>query len=293
MTYDNSYHQPVLKTELMEHFCLTNNSFVIDGTVGFGGHANAILNDYPDIHYIGFDRDEAAVNYATKRCQSFQNFKIIQQPFSTMVDYINKHHLTPTHILLDLGVSSYQIDHSNRGFTFQKEEVLDMRMDQSTQLTAHHILNEYSKDTLATIFYTNSDVRNSHQIADSIVSARSLSSLTTTTDFANCIKKAGRYKSRSHYISVLTRCFQAIRVEVNQEMHELTTTLNQLLNCSMPLVLAIITFQPNEDRFVKSFIKQHNLSQASKKPFRLSYHQCKGNPRAKSALLRIIHLPGN
>ena len=106
----------------MDHFCLTNNSFVIDGTVGFGGYANAILNDYPDIHYIGFDRDEAAVNYATKRCQSFQNFKIIQQPFSTMVDYINKHHLTPTHILLDLGFPHIKLITQIEGSHFKRRK---------------------------------------------------------------------------------------------------------------------------------------------------------------------------
>ena len=128
MDYKN-YHVPVLVSQLMTHFQLVADAIVVDGTMGFAGHASEILSQYPDIHYYGFDKDLEAIKVSKKRMKEFKHVKIVNSPFSSMFDHLGERNIIPTHILLDLGVSSFQIDQSLRGFTFQKDEPLDMRMD--------------------------------------------------------------------------------------------------------------------------------------------------------------------
>lgn len=285
---NNTYHIPVLVEQLLNNFQLDQNSVIIDGTIGFGGHAGEILSQYPTATYIGFDKDIMAINYTMKQYQEYEKLSIVNQPFSSIPQYITKHNIQPSHILLDLGVSSYQIDQSNRGFTFQKDEPLDMRMNMDEQLSASDVLNTYSKDELMVLFKDEGDIRFPDKLVKTIIEFRSDTLFATTHDLVACAKRSFYFKSRRHYISMLTKIFQAIRVEVNQEMSELSNILNDLLKMSAKIIVGIITFQPNEDRLLKTFIKENKLEQVAKKPFRLSYNECKGNPRAKSASLRIF-----
>lgn len=283
------YHQPVLVQSLLTHFNLANNSIVFDGTMGFAGHAEAILLNYPSIRYVGFDKDVAAISIAKKRCERFSDVQIINAPFSSMFEHAKEGAGPPTHILLDLGVSSFQIDQSNRGFTFQKNEPLDMRMDTNASLTAHQILQDYSHDALVELFETQGDIRGPQKLVNEIISKRNGNHLNTTFDLVDCVKYGFFVRSRHQFIAMCTKVFQAIRIEVNGEMNELKTFLHHVLNYSGTIV-AIITFQPNEDRYLKAFIKDHGLIRITKKPLQSSYQECKKNPRERTAKLRIFQI---
>lgn len=284
-----TYHTPVLLFPLLNHFGVDDQSIIFDGTLGFAGHAINILEQYPNSYYVGFDRDTFAIEEATKNCRKFPNFKAIKASYSSMLDYATTQNIKLTHILLDLGVSSYQIDQSNRGFTFQKDEPLDMRMDTSASLTAKEVLDSYTKDQLVELFMVEGDIRSPEKLVERIVEKRNKNQLNTSFEFLDCIKKSFFFKSRNQYIATATKLFQAIRVEVNNEMAELKKILADLLN-QTNITVAIITFQPNEDRLVKAFIKENKLAVVQKKPFMASYNECKKNPREKSAKLRIFYI---
>jgi 16S rRNA (cytosine1402-N4)-methyltransferase len=283
----NTFHCPVLLDLLKLSFNLSKLSIVFDGTLGFGGHAEAILRSYPEAKYVGFDRDIHALKIAKKRCEKHVNFSVIQESFSNIIEYIKVNKCVPTHILLDLGVSSFQIDQSKRGFSFQQDEPLDMRMDIQEELTANIVLNTYSKEALIQIFQEEGDIRSPNRLVDVIIENRKKAPLETTEDLKACIKKSFKFSSRQRYISMMTRVFQAIRITVNNEMGELKSVLNGLLEFK-GITVAVITFQPNEDRFVKKFVKEHKLERITKKPLMHTYQECKANPRAKSAKLRIF-----
>lgn len=284
-----TYHIPVLIHQLLDRFELSNDAVICDGTMGFAGHASEILNQYPNCHYYGFDKDNFAIEMAEKRCEAFPNVKIINQPFSTMFDFIEENQIQPTHILLDLGVSSFQIDQSKRGFSFQKNEPLDMRMDTSATLTAKTVLNQYSKEELINLFQEEGDIKFPNKLVAEIINLREHSKLNTTFDLVQCVKQGCFVKSRRQFISMCTKVFQAIRIEVNGEMEELKNVLSKLLSLSN-VIVAIITFQPNEDRLIKAFVKDNQLQKISKKPIQATYQEAKKNPREKSAKLRIFQV---
>lgn len=287
---NNSYHTPILVNPLLDHFNLDDSSVIIDATLGFGGHAEAILSKYPTLDYVGIDRDPFALEYAQNRCQKFPNFRGMHGRFSTMIQRIQDGLTYPTHVLMDLGVSSYQLDQSKRGFSFQREEPLDMRMSPNEGMSASTILMTYSETALTDMIQVGGDIRGAHRFAAAIIAARKKSILSTTSDVVQCIKQSMPCRSRREFIALTTRIFQAIRIEVNQELQELQVTLNGLATLNIPLTIAVISFQPNEDRWVKQFMKTAHVSPMHKKPFKESYHACKNNPRATSALLRLFRL---
>ena len=287
MNYNHN-HTPVLVNYLIDNFQLSNSAVVIDGTMGFAGHAKSILNLYPSINYYGFDKDTFAIESAIKECDAFDHVTIFNQPFSTMFETIAEYPIKdPTHILLDLGVSSYQIDSSQRGFSFQKDEPLDMRMDKSQELTAEGIINQYSKDALRLLLVEEGNVRQPDRLVENILKTRDNTPIKTTFQLIEIIKKSIFVRSRSQLIAEVTKVFQAIRVAVNDEMGELNSFLENVLQLK-GVVVAIITFQPNEDRKVKHFVKQHKLEVITKKPLQSTYQERKKNPREKTAKLRIF-----
>ena len=284
-----SYHVPVLLFPILNYFGVNNQSIILDGTLGFGGHASELLLLAPNACYIGFDRDKFALNHAKELCGEYSGFSAVNQSYSSMFQYCKEKSIKCSHLLLDLGVSSFQIDQSERGFTFQKDEPLDMRMDQHALLTAKEVLATYSDAQLIHLFSEEGDIKNSQKLVSNIMIARDNNKLDTSFQLLDCIKRAFFFKSRSHYIAMATKVFQAIRVEVNNEMGELKSILADLLTVS-DITVAIITFQPNEDRLVKSFIKENKLECVQKKPFMASYNECRQNPREKSAKLRIFYV---
>tara|TARA_B100001142_G_scaffold288727_1_gene305073 strand:+ start:160 stop:1026 length:867 start_codon:yes stop_codon:yes gene_type:complete len=284
-----TFHQPVLVPHLLSNFNLNNNAIVVDATLGFAGHATAILNAYPNVHYIGFDKDPMAIDVSKQRCQGFPNVDIIQATFSSIPTALNERCITPTHVLFDLGVSSYQIDQSDRGFTFQRDEPLDMRMNPNQTTLAKDILNNQSKEALLKMFKEEGDIRFPEKLVDIILTQRDTQPFSTTMDLVSCIKRGFFVKSRPQFIAICTKVFQAIRVTVNNEMGELRTTLAAML-AYRGATIAVISFQPNEDRCVKQFVKANQLTKITKKPLQSTYAECKKNPREKSAKLRIFQV---
>ena len=160
-------------------------------------------------------------------------------------------------------MSSYQIDSSQRGFSFQKDEPLDMRMDKSQELTAEVVINQYSKDVLRLLLVEEGNVRQPDRLVENILKTRENTPIKTTFQLIEIIKKGIFVRSRSQLIAEVTKVFQAIRVAVNDEMGELNSFLENVLQLK-GVIVAIITFQPNEDRKVKQFVKQHKLKQLQK-----------------------------
>ena len=283
------YHQPVLVNYLMAHFNITKDSIIVDGTLGFAGHASHILQAYPKLPYIGFDKDPFALNKAKERLALYTNVQTVHAPFSTLFNWTNDHNIKPTHILLDLGVSSFQIDQSSRGFTFLKDEPLDMRMNPNVGKNAAYILNNYTALELENILTHKAGIKQPERLIDHIVATRKRTPYTHTFQLVDTIKGAIRVSSRARFISECTRIFQAIRVEVNQEMGEIDQFL-QVLKEQTGICVGVITFQPNEDRKLKTFLKENQIKLVTKKPLAATYHECKKNPRERTAKLRIFNV---
>ena len=164
-----------------------------------------------------------------------------------------------------------------------------MRMNTSQSLTAEKVINTYSKEELVTILIEQGNVKFPNKFVEKIIETRSTENITSTFQLIELIKTSFFFKSRPQFIAETTRIFQAIRVEVNNEMTELDLFLNNVYELKN-VIVAIITFQPNEDRKIKSFIKENNIQKITKKPLQSTYHERKNNPREKSAKLRIFRV---
>ena len=292
-----SPHIPVLLNEVIGLFSDMQEGYFVDCTLGFGGHSEAILKKYPQIKLIGIDQDSDAINFAKKRLS----------PFAKRVEFINKRAsnaleelkgLKISGILADIGVSSFQLDNIERGFGFESEE-LDMRMDKRQTLSAYDVINYYSKEDLEKILKEYGEERQYKKVANVIISNRVIKS---NREFADVLGKAGIRDKKN-----LARIFQAIRIEVNNELNELENLLEKSKNiASNGTILGIITFHSLEDRIVKNRFKEWAKScicpseaircecgnnnelgkLLTKKPLSASKEEIKINPRSRSAKLR-------
>ena len=229
---------------------------VIDCTLGLGGHANALLARFPNLHLIGIDRDYSALEISTQ----------LLAPYSDRIDLI---HSTYDHIqsvladlniskvdgiLFDLGVSSMQLDQADRGFSYSQEAPLDMRMDQSAELTAAVILNTYSHGELVKILQKFGEEKFASKIAENIIKARDAGALNTTKDLAEIVKESIPAPARRTGGNPAKRTFQALRIEVNQELAVLERAIPAALNAlKVGGRLVVMSYQSLEDRIVKSF----------------------------------------
>ncbi|MEK9130777.1 MAG: 16S rRNA (cytosine(1402)-N(4))-methyltransferase RsmH [Patescibacteria group bacterium] len=286
-------HIPVLANEVLRWLDPKPNQNFIDGTVGLGGHAALILEaTSPNGRLLAFDRD--AANLAKAR----QNLS----RFGDRVEYVNDSYATLKKcaydrgfnqvdgILLDLGFSSVHIEDPTRGFSFQNAGPLDMRYDLQQALTAEEIVNTWSVGELGSIFRKLGEERHAHKIAERIVEARQKTRIVTTDQLVDIIGK------RSGPIHPATRVFQALRIAVNDELHELNVTLPQTLDVLIAGGrLAVISFHSLEDRPVKQFIKAHagkELLMLTKRPIIATEQEVKNNPRSRSAKLRVAERVG-
>jgi 16S rRNA (cytosine1402-N4)-methyltransferase len=313
---ENFAHIPVLSAELAQALNLAPGEVAVDCTAGGGGHLSATLAAIkPGGVAIGIDRDQMAQTWLNKRFSqelADGNLKLYRGNFSEIKKATSE--LLAARpidaIYADLGVSSPQIDTASRGFSFQKEGPLDMRMDQSQSVSAADLLNDETEERLADIFYLFGEEPKSRYFARKIVGRREEKPFRTTSDLATFIEEINPYKghSRKH---PATRIFQALRIAVNGEIE----SLEQLLSDSFDLVkpggrLAVITFHSLEDRIVKQFMKKksgkqvgfekpllHSESAAEatlRKPFPANptENEIEQNPRARSAKLRAIEKLG-
>ena len=297
-------HIPVLLKECIEELKIKEDGIYVDGTMGGAGHSIEIVKKLSENGLlIGIDRDEDAIKVAKDRLKTFKNVEYYNDNHDNIKTILNGRKVDG--ILLDLGVSSYQIDDESRGFSYTKETNLDMRMDKTQSLTAEKVINTYSEGDLANIIFEYGEEKFARKIARNICEYRKEKDIKTTKQLVEIIEKSIPYKGDGHPAK---RTFQAIRIEVNNEIKPL---YNCIGNCIDVLKnngrLAVITFHSLEDRAVKNaFIEAEGVCKCpkdlpycvcgaeskgkiiTKKPILPTENEQNENSRAKSAKLRVF-----
>lgn len=303
------YHLPVMPDEVIAMMEAGPGKFIIDGTLGGGGHSELLLKTGAQI--LGVDRDPEALAHATQRLASFgTRFSTFHANFSEIPQYekIVAGELADG-LLLDLGVSSRQLDSAERGFSFMREGPLDMRMGPNATMTAAQWVNQTPESEMARVFYSFGEEPRSRRIASAIVEQRSKKPFETTLELASCIEQAVGRNSKIH---PATRTFQSIRMAINEELESLASILESASSVLKPGGrLLIITFHSLEDRMVKRFLRHHSQPYIddptwpsprpnpdfkyrliSKKSIAPTQTEISSNPRARSAKLRVAQLSG-
>ena len=295
-------HIPVLLDSVLSVLNVKSGGWYIDGTFGGGGYTRAILQAADDTHVIAVDRDITAIQGGQALQKQYPDRLELHHTIFSRLDTLPQRAVDG--VVLDIGVSSMQIDTPERGFSFQKDGPLDMRMGQSG-LTAQDIVNTYPEKQLADIIFTYGEEKASRRIAHKIVQQRQTTPFTTTLQLANAIHAV---MPHSNGIDSATRTFQALRIYVNDELNELRQALSAALNVlSVGGVLAVVSFHSLEDRIVKNFmkdlvgIKEHTNKYATSttqnnsawenltpKAIQADDKQVRDNPRSRSAKLRAI-----
>lgn len=250
-------HQSVLLQESIDGLAISAGGIYIDGTFGRGGHSRAILDRLdPSGRLIAIDKDHEAIQYAEAHFSTDPRFSIVRGSFADLADVTKKLGVYGqiNGILLDLGVSSPQLDDPTRGFSFMQQGPLDMRMDLEQDLDAARFVNKASAAEMVTVFKDYGEERFARRIAGAIVSAREESPILTTAVLAEIVKAANpKWEKHKH---PATRVFQAIRIHVNQELTDLTACLNQCVGAlAVSGRLVVISFHSLEDRIVKQFMR--------------------------------------
>ena len=302
-------HKPVLLEETIKGLNIKKDGIYVDGTLGGAGHSREILKHLsPNGQLIGIDRDEEALQAAQKNLQQFKNVQYVHGNHDEIEEILEKLKIDKVDgILLDLGVSSYQLDERQRGFSYLGNNELDMRMDQTQELTAKQVVNTYSEEELANIIYKYGEERFSRQIAKNICKERKEKEITSTEELVNIIEKSipSYAKKEGHPAK---RTFQAIRIEVNDEIKPLYNTVKKCIQLLKPKGrLCIITFHSLEDRAVKEAYTdsigkctcpkdlpycvcgaKSEGKIINKKPIIATKEEQEKNSRSKSAKLRIF-----
>lgn len=303
-------HKSVLFDECMEGLNIKSDGIYVDGTLGGGGHSSGICELLgPEGTLIGIDRDKDALNAASKRLEKYNCNKIfVQSNYSDIVQVLEDLDIDEIDgALLDLGVSSFQLDNPERGFSYMNDAPLDMRMSQDDTFTAADVVNEYDKKELTNIISKYGEERWASRIADFIVKAREDKPLQSTFELVDVIKAAIPASARRTGPHPAKRTFQAIRIEVNDELGQLERAVEEFCDVLAPNGrLCIITFHSLEDRIVKDIFnkranpctcpkefpvcvcgKKADIKKITGKPVVSSEVELEDNPRARSAKLRI------
>ena len=290
-----SGHIPVLRDEVVQAFDGLKMKTFFDGTLGAGGHAKAILEAHPEIErYIGCDRDPTALGIAKETLVPWaRKLELVRGSYSDIERYLDERGIEQIDgFLIDIGVSSMQLDEKDRGFSFRFEGPLDMRMDPDSDLTAEQIVNEYSAKELEKIFREYGEEPQARRAADAIVTARKKKRIETTAALIDIVKPVLKWGK----LHPATLIFQALRIVVNNELGELKRGLSGAIKRISPGGrLAVISFHSLEDRIVKHRFKEDVgtkrergiLEILTKKPLVPMEEECKSNPRARSAKLRV------
>ena len=285
-------HTSVLLHECMQYLVPQSGKTYVDGTLGLGGHTERILQlSAPDGNVIAFDWDEDAIVKATDRLQSFgdrlqvqrRNFAEISHGLDSLgVEQIDG-------MMIDIGLSSLQLDMGNRGFSFQQDELLDMRMDSRREVTAGSLLQTATEEQLADIFFYYGEERQARPIAAAIVAARKTEKIETTKQLVRIIARAVPKRFHPKRIHVATKVFQALRIAVNTELENLGTILDEGVKYLKPGArFCVISFHSLEDRIVKrKFRNNDSLIVLTGKPVLPSEEEVAANPRSRSARLRV------
>ena len=302
-------HKPVMLNECIEGLKIKQNGIYLDGTLGGAGHSKEIakaLNNTGIL--IGIDRDQEALQAARQNLKEFKNVRYIHGNHDDIVSILENENIDGVDgILLDLGVSSYQLDERNRGFSYLGENILDMRMDKTQELTAKKVVNEYSEEELSNIIYEYGEERFTRKIAYNICKRRKEKTIETTKELVEIIEESIP-KSKQNDGHPAKRTFQAIRIEVNNEIKPLYNTILNCIKClNSKGRLCVITFHSLEDRAVKKAMldakgkctcppdlpycvcgAKSEGKIITKKPMVASKEEQEENSRSKSAKLRIF-----
>lgn len=295
------WHRPVMPQEIVRYLKCKPGGFYVDGTVGGGGHSELILKaTSPDGRLLGIDRDFEAIEEAGRRLEIFENrVRLIESAFSGLKNiFADRKASCADGILLDLGVSSHQLETPGRGFAFRQDGPLDMRMDKNLKVSAREIIKDISEEDLAKIIFEFGEERHARRIARRIVKMRREAPIEKTFDLALAVK--GCFPShlrRNSKIHPATRTFQALRIYVNDELGELSRFLDFGPELLCPGGrLAIISYHSLEDRMVKRSFKEREKSGGfvliTKKVVFPSDSEKKENPRSRSAKLRVLERKG-
>lgn len=303
-------HKSVLLNECIESLNIKKDGIYVDGTLGGGGHSYEILRNLNSKgKLIGIDRDKEALNAAIKKLNEFNNFVTVHDNHANILEILKQLEIDGVDgILLDLGVSSYQLDEASRGFSYMNDAPLDMRMNRDDNISAYEVVNEYGEEKLSKIFFDYGEERYSKAIARKICIIRQDRKINTTLELVDIIKSAMPKSALNEKQHPAKRVFQAIRIEVNEEL----TKLKQAVVDSIKALnnngrLAIITFHSLEDKIVKHTYEEmqgkctcpkdfpvcvcNYVSYGkilNKKPIISSEEEIKENPRARSAKLRVF-----
>ena len=292
------YHSPVLLSECIEGLNLKPNGIYVDVTFGGGGHSKEIMKHLDGGELFAFDQDADA----HKNNLNQNRFKLIDANFRFIKNFLRLEGVRKVDgILADLGVSSHQFDIAERGFSTRFEGELDMRMNPNSDLSAKEVVNNYSQENLANVLYKYGELKNSRRIAKEIINARSISEINTTKDLIKVIAEIVPEKHRNQF---LARVFQAIRIEVNDEI----TALEEMLLSAVDILnpggrLVVMSYHSLEDRLVKNLMKKGNLAgkmvkdfygnpikyliEINRKVIVASSEEIADNSRARSAKLRV------
>lgn len=304
-------HTPVMLNECLEGLAIKPDGIYVDGTVGGGGHSIEILKRLSDNgRLIAIDRDEEALMAAGGRLREYKSrVSFVHDDYKNMTDDLDALEIDKVDgILLDMGVSSYQLDNAERGFSYMKDAPLDMRMDRGQYLTAFNVVNEYSAGELAKMLFDYGEERLAMRIAENIVRAREKKTISTTLELAKIVENSYPTKTRWKYGHPAKRTFQAIRIQVNSELTALSEAIMQMTRkLKKGGRMAVITFHSLEDRIVKTAFKELNLSCTcpsdfpvcvcgkikeveliTRKPLTATEQERAENPRSESAKLRVI-----
>ncbi len=306
-------HIPVMLDECLEGLAIDPKGIYVDGTLGNGGHAAAILERLEDGGMlIGFDRDVDAIERVKGRLKAGagKRVELVHDNYANMAAQLDRLGVDRVHgLLLDLGVSSFQLDVAERGFSFQQDAPIDMRMDQTRGQTAGDLVNTASEQELADIIYRYGEERASRRIARAIIEARAKVRIETTAQLAGIVERAkgGRKGKKIH---PATQTFQALRMAVNDELASIGQVLEQMVGrVTGGGRIVVLTFHSLEDRLVKHFFNRHipreeSLQQGGvrriyeepqvewiwKKPLKASKEEQSINPRSRSAKLRAVEV---
>ena len=302
-------HKTVLLNEAIEYLNIKDNGIYVDCTLGGGGHSSLILSKLKNGHLYSFDQDDYAINIAKERLDKVsKNYTIIKSNFVNIKEELEKLGVTKVDgVLYDLGVSSFQFDDASRGFSYNSEARLDMRMNKDQKKSAYEVVNEYSYNDLVRIFYMYGEDPFSKQIAKKIVENRPIE---TTLDLVEVIKKALPQKVLNSKGHPAKRIFQALRIEVNDELKVFEKSLKDAINLlNKDGRIVVITFHSLEDRICKTIFKEEstinipknvpiinnqkpNLELITKHPITPSDTELENNNRAHSAKMRVVKKNG-
>jgi len=298
MSLTMTYHKPVLLHQCIDLLQIDPNGTYVDATFGGGGHSREIIKKLNSGKLFGFDQDpDAHLNSL-----SHENFTLVKSNFRYLKNSLRMHGITQVDgLLADLGISSHQVDEGSRGFSIRFEGPLDMRMNPSKQLSAKEVINQYSSEELSKVLKEYGEIKNARALANRVVSAREEEAITTTLQLKQALEG---FEPRNKQGQFWARIFQAIRIEVNQELEALKEMLQQATEMLSPGGrLAVMSYHSLEDRLVKNFFRAGNFSgepekdfygnlirplePVTKKPIVPDEDEINENPRARSAKLRV------